>query len=88
MQAIIAFLVSGTGRRLVVLVVGAAVPVLNAKFGWGLDSTAITADALMVVGYIAASNAKEASDNHADAKVQVATLNAAPDAKPTPPVAP
>jgi hypothetical protein len=84
MNALIAFVTSGTGRRLIVFLIGAAVPVLNAKFNWGLDSAAIIGDITLALGYIAASNAKEASDNHADAKVQVATLGAAPDAKPTP----
>lgn len=90
LAALLAFLTSGSGRRLAVFVAGFLVVTLNKRFGLDLDTNALIADVTLALGYVVQSAAKEASDNHAEAKVDAAVaanpLSAfAPDNRPTPP---
>lgn len=79
MQALVAFLQTGTFRRFLVFGIGLAVVVLNKKLGLDLDASAVIADVTLVLGYVMQSAAKEASDTHAAAKVEAAKATA-PDA--------
>ena len=69
-------LTNPTRRRAVIFLASAAVVALNKKLGLDLDPTAIGSLAVMVVGYLAGSNFKEASLAHAEAAKQDALANA------------
>jgi hypothetical protein len=66
------FISSGTGRRLLVLLLGLLLPLLNKKLGLELDANALVADVVLVLGYIVQSAGKEAIMAHADAKMALA----------------
>jgi hypothetical protein len=84
MKALLAFLASGTGRRLLVFAASFLTVTLNKRLGLELDANALIADVTLALGYVVQSAAKEASDAHADAKVEAATIGAgaAPAVKP------
>lgn len=86
LAALMAFLTSGTGRRLVVFVASFLTVTLNKRLGLDLDPNALIADVTLALGYVVQSSVKEASDNHADAKVEAAkvvTANAPPVVTPS-----
>ena len=68
-------LTNPTLRRAVIFLASAAVVALNKKLGLDLDPTAIGSLAVMVVGYLGASNFKEASIAHAEAAKADALAN-------------
>lgn len=68
---------SGTGRRLLVFLLGFATVALNKRFGLDLDPQAIVAELALILGYIVQSAAKEAVVAHADARVAAAGASAA-----------
>lgn len=81
LKSVAAFLISGTGRRLLVFVIGFLTVALNKKLGLELDAGAIVADIALVIGYLVQSAVKEGVVAGADAKV--AAVEAAV-AKPSP----
>lgn len=85
LKAIGAFLVSGTGRRLLVFLLGFLTTVLNRKLGLDLDAEQIAGVVVASLGYIAQSAVKEASDAHADAKTALADAAKAAAANPPSP---
>lgn len=56
-----------TIRRLVAMVLGVAVPVLNSKLGLNIDDVGIGAIASVIVSYIVGSNVKAMADSKAKA---------------------
>jgi hypothetical protein len=68
----LAWLASGTGRRLLVFLASLVLPVLNKKFEWQLDPEVIVGQLVLALGYIAGSNHKEASVARSDALVTAA----------------
>lgn len=56
-----------TIRRLVAMVLGVAVPVLNSKLGLNIDDVGIGAIASVIVSYIVGSNVKHAAEIKAQA---------------------
>lgn len=68
-------LTNPTLRRAVIFLASAAVVALNKKLGLDLDPTAIGSLAVMVVGYLGASNWKEGALAHADAAKANALAN-------------
>lgn len=72
MKPVVEFLVSGTGRRLLVFLIGFLTVTLNKKLGLDLNAESLVADIVMALGYITQSAVKEASDNHAAPKMLVA----------------
>ncbi|MBK7865234.1 MAG: hypothetical protein IPJ65_42875 [Archangiaceae bacterium] len=85
LKAIGNFLVSGTGRRLLVFLLGFLVTVLNKKLGLDLDAEQLVAEIVLVCGYFTQSAVKEASDAHADAKTALADAAKAAAANPPSP---
>ena len=72
-------LTNPTLRRAVIFLASAAVVALNKKLGLDLDPTAIGSLAVMVVGYLAGSNYKEAAVAHAEAAKADALANGTDD---------
>jgi DNA-binding transcriptional ArsR family regulator len=68
-KVVLAWLASGTGRRLLVFLASLVLPVLNKKFEWQLEPEVIVGELVMALGYIAGSNHKEASQARSDALV-------------------
>lgn len=60
MQSVISFLLSGTGRRLIVFAVGVLAVALNRKLGLELDTTEQGALVALIIAYLSGSNYKEA----------------------------
>lgn len=58
-SAVAAWLVSGTGRRLLAFLAALAIPLLNKKFGWELSEEAVVGQMVLALGYITGSNLKE-----------------------------
>lgn len=69
-----AFLASPSGHRLAVFLLGFLVVTLNKRVGLNLDTNDLVATITMCLGFIVPSAAKEASDNHAEAKVEAASI--------------
>ncbi len=59
LQAIIDIVASATFRRLAVTGIGLAIPYLNKKFGWNIDSTQVIGILGLVVAYLAQSVTNE-----------------------------
>lgn len=77
LSVILAAVTSGTGRRLLVFLLGFLTVALNKKFGLDLDPQALVAELVLILGYIVQSAGNEALQAHADAKVQAAQAAAA-----------
>lgn len=58
-QTILAVLSSATFRRIAVTGLGLAIPYLNKKFGWNIDSTEVLGIFGVVVAYLAQSVSNE-----------------------------
>lgn len=67
-------------KALYVLVLGALLPILNAKFGWNLNTEQVAAVLLAVVAYVAGHKWKagtvRAAEIHQATQVQVAQIAA------------
>ena len=71
MQAVVSFLVSGTGRRLIALVVGVLAVLLNKKIGLGLTTEDQTRLVALIIAYLAGSNLHAAAKAKAKAEESV-----------------
>ena len=88
--SLLAFLQSGTGRRLLVVAISFLVVTLNKRLNLDLDVNALIADVTLALGYVAQSAMKESAVAHADAKVEAAKAVqpvTPPVITPTPPAA-
>jgi hypothetical protein len=66
-------------KRIVFAVVGFAVVALNKRLGLNLDSTEVVSLLTLVLGFVAASNAKEVAIAKSDAAAKVVDVQAAVD---------
>lgn len=75
LSVVFGFLLSGTGRRLLVFLLGFLTVALNKRFGLDLDANQLVGELALILGYITQSAVKEASDAHAEAKLSAASVS-------------